>query len=70
MAYQLASPANRAFTASPDGYNENLFGSMVNGDVYKHLLSGYGYTVSTLFLIGNSIFHLDLELLFANENEP
>ena len=45
VAYQLASPANRRFTAAPDGYNKELFDSMVRGNAYKPLVSGYGYTV-------------------------
>ena len=45
VAYQLASPSNRAFTArssNPDlnGYNEERFDSMVRGSTYSPLLSG------------------------------
>ena len=45
VAYQLASPSNRAFTArssNPDlnGYNEERFDSMVRGSTYSTLLSG------------------------------
>ena len=45
IAYQLASPSNRAFTArssNPDlnGYNEERFDSMVRGSTYSPLLSG------------------------------
>jgi len=55
VAYQLASPANRAFTARPNGYNQNIFNRMVNNGIYKGLLEGYGYEVTNKgYLNGNS----------------
>merc|ERR1740130_933692 len=45
VAFQLASPGNRAATASPDGYNELQFDRMVRSANYGALLSGFGYEV-------------------------
>jgi len=45
VAYQLASPGNRAFTARPTGYNLERFDRMVHNDLYASLLSGHGYEV-------------------------
>ena len=45
VAYQLASPGNRAFTARPSGYNLERFDRMVHNDLYASLLSGHGYEV-------------------------
>merc|ERR1740130_2484845 len=45
VAFQLASPGNRAATASPDGYNELKFDNMVRNPSYAPLLSGFGYEV-------------------------
>merc|ERR1711935_1099975 len=52
VAYQLASPSNRAFTArssNPDlnGYNEERFDTMVRGSTYSPLLSGMGYDIQS-----------------------
>merc|ERR1712142_696855 len=46
VAYQLASPANRAFTARPSGYNHKRFNTMVNEEPYQPLLQGFGYDVT------------------------
>ena len=46
MAFQLASPGNRAYTARPRGYNQAAFDAMVrNPASYAPLLSGYGYDI-------------------------
>eukprot|EP00419_Tripos_fusus_P066683 CAMPEP_0172921816 /NCGR_PEP_ID=MMETSP1075-20121228/206675_1 /TAXON_ID=2916 /ORGANISM="Ceratium fusus, Strain PA161109" /LENGTH=116 /DNA_ID=CAMNT_0013782041 /DNA_START=26 /DNA_END=373 /DNA_ORIENTATION=+ len=45
VAFQLASPGNRASTASPGGYNEDKFSRMVRNPTYAPLLSGFGYEV-------------------------
>merc|ERR1711920_363884 len=37
VAYQLASPGNRAFTAKPTGYNLERFDRMVHDDLYASL---------------------------------
>jgi len=45
VAYQLASPGNRASTAWPSGYNLDRFDQMVRGATYNPLISGFGYEV-------------------------
>jgi len=55
VAYQLASPGNRAFTARPSGYNLERFDRMVHNDLYASLLSGHGYEVEEQgFVDGNN----------------
>jgi len=46
VAFQLASPANRASTAAPGGYNMAGFDRMVRNSIYLPLLGGYGYDVT------------------------
>merc|ERR1719408_198299 len=45
VAFQLASPGNRASTASPGGCNEDKFARMVRSPTYAPLLAGFGYEV-------------------------
>merc|ERR1711933_495499 len=45
VAFQLASPGNRAATAAPGGYNLEGFDRMVRNPTYAPLLSGFGYEV-------------------------
>merc|ERR1719184_6591 len=44
-AYQLASHAERMRIAAPGGHNHHLFRMMMHHEIYKPLISGYGYKV-------------------------
>eukprot|EP00746_Dinoflagellata_sp_MGD_P091523 gnl/MRDRNA2_/MRDRNA2_36267_c0_seq2.p1 gnl/MRDRNA2_/MRDRNA2_36267_c0~~gnl/MRDRNA2_/MRDRNA2_36267_c0_seq2.p1 ORF type:complete len:158 (+),score=30.41 gnl/MRDRNA2_/MRDRNA2_36267_c0_seq2:47-520(+) len=45
VAYQLASPGNRAATARPGGHNKAAFDAMVRSPTYAPLLGGHGYKI-------------------------
>lgn len=45
VAYQLASPGNRAATARPGGHNKAGFSAMVRSPTYAPLLGGHGYEI-------------------------
>lgn len=45
VAYQLASPGNRAGTAAPTGYNFEVFDRMLRNHTYAPLVKGFGYEV-------------------------
>lgn len=45
VAYQLASPGNRAATARPGGHNKAAFDAMVRSRTYAPLLGGHGYNI-------------------------
>ena len=46
VAFRLASPGNRASTASPGGCNTDKFDKMVRNPTYMPLLGGFGYRVA------------------------